>query len=200
MLTLPAATTAPILIDLRKGPSACRPSSIPARPCSPRDKGLVRRFGAAGAPVVLVKVAFSPDFGDSLKAPVERLQQMPPGGWADSADGLAEPLDIRITKRQWGAFYGAGLDLHLRRRGVTTVVIGGDIGVESTVWTAHEHGYAVVAEDATAGLSADMHAFAVRRIFPLLGRVAKAGDIELPDDRRGLQPTLRPDDACQFRP
>jgi nicotinamidase-related amidase len=164
-------------------------------------QGLARRFGA---PVVLVNGAFSPDLGDALKAPVDPPLQMPPGGWADSADGLAEPSDIRITKRQWGAFCGAGPDLHLRRRGVTTVVIGGvatNIGVESTVRTAYEHGYAMaVAEDTTAGLSADMDAFAVERIFPLLGRVAKAGDIKLPEGCRGLRPTLRPDDACQFRP
>jgi hypothetical protein len=34
------------------------------------------------------------------------------------ADGLAEPSDLRITKRQSGAFYGTELDLQLRRRGV----------------------------------------------------------------------------------
>src|SRR6202041_3655075 len=97
--------------------------------------------------------------------------------------GLAEPSDIRITKRQWGAFYGTELDLQLRRRGVTTVVIGGiatNMGVESTARAAHEHGYAVVlADDATAGFSAEIHAFAFEHIFPHLGRVAKADEIEL---------------------
>jgi nicotinamidase-related amidase len=148
---------------------------------------LAQRFRVAGAPVVLVNVAFSPDFGDALTVPVDRPSQRPPGGfpegWTELADGLAEPSDLRVTKRQWGAFYGTDLDLQLRRRGVTTVVIGGiatNIGVESTARAAHEHGYAVVlAEDATAGRSADMHAFAFECIFPLLGRVAKAGDIRL---------------------
>jgi nicotinamidase-related amidase len=63
------------------------------------------------------------------------------------------------------------------------VVIGGiatNIGVDSTARAAHEHGYAVVfAEDAITGRSAQMHAFAFEHIFPLLGRVAKAGEIEL---------------------
>jgi nicotinamidase-related amidase len=62
------------------------------------------------------------------------------------------------------------------------VVIGGiatNIGVESIARAAHEHGYAVVlTEDATTGRSADMHAFAFECVFPLLGRVAKAGEIE----------------------
>ena len=75
------------------------------------------------------------------------------------------------------------LDLQLRRRGVTSVVIGGiatNIGVESTARAAHEHGYAVVlAEDAITGRSAVMHAFAFDHILPLLGRVAKADEIEL---------------------
>jgi nicotinamidase-related amidase len=148
---------------------------------------LARKFRAAGAPVVLVNVAFALDFGDALQAPVDEPPQMPPGGfpagWADLADGLADPSDLRITKRQWGAFYGTELDLQLRRRGVKTVVIGGiatNMGVESTARAAHEHGYAVVlAEDATAARAADMHAFAFERIFPRLGRVAKVDEIEL---------------------
>ena len=186
MLTLSATTTALILIDLQKGIV-----SLPTEPHSgaavlAKGRGLARRFRASGAPVVLVNVAFSPDFADGLKAPVDRPQHMPggfPEGWADLADGLAEPSDLTITKRQWGAFYGTELDLQLRRRGITTVVIGGiatNIGVESTARAAHEHGYAVVlAEDAITGRSAQMHAFAFAHIFPLLGRVTKVDEIEL---------------------
>jgi nicotinamidase-related amidase len=153
MITLSAATTALILLDLQKG-------------------------------------AFAPDFSDALKAPVDRpLVKAPPGGfpedWFELADGLAEASDLKVTKRQWGAFYGTDLDLRLRRRGVTTVVIGGvatNMAVESTARAAHEHehGYAVVLpEDAATTFSAKMHAFAFEHIFPHLGRVAKADEIEL---------------------
>jgi nicotinamidase-related amidase len=136
---------------------------------------------------MLVNVAFSLDFGDALKMPVDRPPQLPPGGlregWTELADGPAEPSDLRITKRQWGAFHGTELDLQLRRRGVTSVVIGGiatNIGVESTARAAHEHGYAVVLpEDAAASRSAEMHTFAFEQIFPMLGRVAKTNAIEL---------------------
>jgi nicotinamidase-related amidase len=187
MLTLTAATTALILIDLQKGIVAMPTAPHPGEAVLAKGKEMARRFRAAKAPVVLVNVAFSPDFGDAPKAPVDRPRQPPTGGfpegWAELADGLTEPSDLRITKRQWGAFYGTELDLQLRRRGVTTVVIGGiatNMGVESTARAAHEHGYAVVlAEDATSGLSAEMHAFAFEQIFPLLGRVAKIGEIEL---------------------
>ncbi|MBR1223020.1 hydrolase [Bradyrhizobium sp. U87765 SZCCT0131] len=187
MLTLPAATTALILIDLQKGILAMPTEPHPSAAVLAKGQALAQRFRAAKAPVVLVNVAFSPDFGDAPKAPVDRPPQMPAGGfpkgWADLADGLAAPSDIRITKRQWGAFYGTELDLQLRRRGITTVVIGGiatNIGVESTARAAHEHGYGVVlAEDACASRSAAMHAFAFEHIFPSLGRVVTAGDIVL---------------------
>jgi nicotinamidase-related amidase len=71
-----------------------------------------------------------------------------------------------------------------RRRGVTTVVIGG-IAPPTWAWSrppapGHEHGYAVVlAEDAATTFSAEMHAFAFEHIFPHLGRAAKADEIEL---------------------
>ncbi len=187
MIILPAAATALILVDLQKG--------IVGLPLAPRSgeavlakgKELARRFRIAKAPVVLVNVAFAPDFSDALKAPVDRPMQAPPGGfpedWSELADGLAEASDLKVTKRQWGAFYGTDLDLQLRRRGVTTVVIGGvstNMGVESTARAAHEHGYAVVlAEDAATTFSAEMHAFAFEHIFPHLGRVARTDEIEL---------------------
>jgi hypothetical protein len=43
---------------------------------------------------------------------------------------VVEPLtghdtDILVTKRNWGAFHGTDLDVRLRRRGVTRIVLGG---------------------------------------------------------------------------
>ena len=89
--------------------------------------------------------------------------------------------DILITKRQWGAFYGTELDLQLRRRGITQIVLGGistNIGVESTARAAWEHGYAVVfAEDAMSAQNAEQHRFAVETIFPRLGRVRSTAQV-----------------------
>ena len=187
MITLPAASTALILIDRQKGIVARQFAPYSFEAVLAKGKELARRFRVAKAPVVLVNVAFTPDLSDALKAPVERPMQAPPGGfpedWSELADGLAEASDLKVTKRQWGAFYGTDLELQLRRRGVTTVVIGGiatNMGVESTARAAHEHGYAVVlAEDAATSLSAKMHAFAFEHVFPHLGRVTKADEIEL---------------------
>ena len=144
-------------------------------------------MSSTAIPQSSISSAFAPDRSDALKAPVDRPIQAPTGGfpedWSELAEGLAEASDLKVTKRQWGAFYGTDLDLQLRRRGVTTVVIGGvatNMAVESTARAAHEHGYAVVlAEDAATTFSAEMHAFAFEHIFPHLGRVAKADEIEL---------------------
>jgi nicotinamidase-related amidase len=187
MLTLPTATTALVLIDLQKGIVGLQLQPRGGDKVVTSARRLAARFRLAGAPVVLVNVAYAEDFADALKAPVDHPGFAPPGGfaadWTDLADGLAEPADLRITKRQWGAFYGTDLDLQLRRRGITTIVIGGistNQGVESTARAAHEHGYAVVfAEDVTTGLTAHMHGFAFEHIFPRLGRVVDADSIAL---------------------
>src|SRR5580693_1367047 len=109
MITLPAASTALILIDLQKGIVARQFAPYSFEAVLAKGKELARRFRVA-------------------KAPVERPMQAPPGGfpedWSELADGLAEASDLKVTKRQWGAFYGTDLDLQLRRRGATTVVIG----------------------------------------------------------------------------
>ncbi len=187
MIELNAATTALILIDLQKG--------IVSRPVAPRSGAdvvrnasvLAQRFRAAGGTVVAVNVAFAADGRDALRSPVDR-STMPPGtqlpaDWAELVDGVAEPGDLRITKHQWGAFHGTELDLQLRRRGITTVVIGGiatNMGVESTARAAHEHNYAVViVEDCCAGLSDEMHGFAFSSIFPMIARVSDVAGIVL---------------------
>ena len=177
-------STALVLIDLQKGivPFAGGPHTA-ADVCT-RGGALAARFRALGAPVVLVRVGWSADFGDALKQPVD--QAMPvralPDNWLELVEELAEaPSDIHITKRQWGAFYGTELDLQLRRRGITQIVLGGistNIGVESTARAAWEHGYAVVfAEDAISAANAEQHGFAVDNIFPRLGRVRSTAQI-----------------------
>jgi nicotinamidase-related amidase len=80
-----------------------------------------------------------------------------------------------------GAFHVTELDLQLRRRAIATVVLGGiatNFGVESTARVGWELGYAVVlAEDAMSAPAEEMHAFAVQRAFPRLGRVRKTAEV-----------------------
>ena len=91
------------------------------------------------------------------------------------------PSDIVITKHQWGAFYGTELDLQLRRRGIRTLVLAGistNFGVESTARDAYERGFEqLFVEDAMSGLSPGAHEFAVKTIFPRIGRIISTRDL-----------------------
>jgi nicotinamidase-related amidase len=176
--------TALVLIDLQKGilPFAGGPHS--ATDVLSKASSLVQRFHSLNAPVALVRVGWSADGGDAPHQLVDRpmpSQGFPADWWEfPEALGVAES-DIRIIKRQWGAFYGSELELQLRRRGVEHIVLGGiatNIGVESTARNAWELGFGLVlAEDAMSGASGEHHAFAVENIFPRLGRVRSTAQI-----------------------
>lgn len=181
---LDPSKTALVLIDLQRGITA-----FPAAPHATAEvivnaARLADSFRAAGAPVFLVHVATSPDGGDRLRALVDEPQAMrqPPADFSEIVAELGpKEGDIVVTKRQWGAFYGTDLDLQLRRRGITTIVLGGiatNYGVESTARDGHERGYELVlVEDAMSASSASDHAFALARIFPRIGRVCSSAEV-----------------------
>src|ERR1700677_1619996 len=180
-------TTALVLIDLQQGILGFGKAPRSAEAVLASSAKLAKRFRQLNAPVVLVRVGWSADFGDALKQPVDQPVTLPAGGlpstWWDYPEALeVAEHDLKITKRQWNAFHGTELDLQLRRRGVQTIVLGGistNIGVESTARQAWEHGYALIlAEDATSGMSAEMHSFAFQNIFPRISRIARAADID----------------------
>jgi nicotinamidase-related amidase len=183
-LKLDAATTALVLIDLQQGILAYAKAPYDGAAVLANAAPLADAFRAAGAPVVLVKVGFSPDGGDALKALVDAPNPAgaPPANWmADPAGLPPQPGDLHIVRRQWGAFHGTELDLQLRRRGIRTIVLAGiatSIGVESTGRFAWELGYDIVfVEDATSGPDAAMHANSFEKVFPRLGRVRRTADV-----------------------
>ncbi|MEU4681418.1 hydrolase [Micromonospora sp. NPDC023737] len=176
--------TALVLIDLQRGIVAAPTAPYPAAEIVARGVQLADAFRAHGAPVVLVRVTTAPDGADAAPG---RTDGGPAGGsrpegWDVLVDELGgHPGDIVVTKRNWGAFYGTDLDLQLRRRGVTQIVLGGiatSIGVESTARAAHEHGYHVtLATDAMTDLDAEGHRNSVERIFPRLGETGTTTEI-----------------------
>lgn len=183
-LTPDPATTALVLIDLQKG--------IVSRDTAPHTSArvvanaarLADAFRAAGALVVLVRVAFAADRRDLLNPP--RDEAPPPSApspdWSEIVATIGpREGDVVITKHQWGAFYGTELDLQLRRRGIRTLVLGGiatNYGVESTARDAWERGYALVlAEDATSTFTAEAHALALKYVFPRLSRVRSTAEV-----------------------
>jgi nicotinamidase-related amidase len=184
-LTLDPATTALVLIDLQYGIVAMNVHPQPSAEVVARAKRLAQAFRAAQAPVVLVTVGGSPD-GKDMLAPIADAAPPPAGAkppnWSTIVDELEpQPGDLRITKRQWGAFYGTELDLQLRRRGIRTIVLAGittNVGVESTARDAYERGYEqVFVGDAMASPSAEAHANTLKFTFPRIGRTRTTDEV-----------------------
>ncbi|BCY13622.1 isochorismatase family protein [Actinoplanes sp. L3-i22] len=177
--------TALVVIDLQHSIVTRPVTPVPAADVVARTAELAAAFRERNLPVVLVRVAFAPDGAD---APPGRVQAVrppsatpPPPNAGEIVDEIRGANDIIVTKRNWGAFHGTDLDLHLRRRGVTQIVLTGiatSIGVESTARAAHEHGYHVTpASDAMSDLSPEAHQNSLDRIFPRLGEVATTAEI-----------------------
>ena len=185
-LSLDPQTTALVLIDLQNG--------ILSRPLTPHGApqiithtaALARRFAMTGGTLALVHVAFSDGYADQPHQDVDAPMQLPPDGlpkaWSCFVPEIgALDADITIVKRQWGAFHGTELDLQLRRRGITTIVLAGvatNFGVESTAREAWQHHYRViVAEDSCSSLAEGMHAFSIEKILPRIARIRSTASV-----------------------
>ncbi len=169
--------TALIVIDLQNGILAY-PTVHPAGEIVSRASALADAFRRHGLPVVLVNATG----GAPGRTEQARSLGELPAGWADFVPGLnRQPADHTVTKRTWGAFTNTDLEEHLRKLGVTQVVIAGvatSFGVESTARHAYELGFNVtLAVDAMTGRSLDAHINSITRIFPRLGETGSAQEI-----------------------
>ncbi|TKI08247.1 hydrolase [Martelella alba] len=183
-LKLDPSHTALVLIDLQEGilPFAGGPHS--ALDVVTRAGRLAQRCREKGAPVFLVRVGWSPDFAEALKQPVDAVMgggELPAEWWRFPTQLQAQDSDIRIIKRQWGAFYGTELEMQLRRRGIETVILAGistNIGVESTARNAWEMGFGLVlVEDACSAHNKEQHDNSFQNIFPRIGRVRSSEEV-----------------------
>ncbi len=185
MLDLEPATTALVVIDLQHG--------ILALPLVPHGADVViarsaepcRAIAGAGGTLVVVNVAYSEGYADRPNQPTDAPMRLPgglPDDWAELAPEIgAMPAQVRITKRQQSAFFGTELDLQLRRRAMSTVLLCGvatNFGVEATARDAHNLNYAVViASDACSSVAPGLHEFAITEIMPRIARVRSTSDI-----------------------
>jgi nicotinamidase-related amidase len=177
-LELDPTRTALVVIDLQRGIAGRETAPHTGPQVVANAAKLADRFRELGGFVVLVRVS-SMDGKDRLQHPTD-APMMGSASFPEGFDIIVDELgpkkgDLVVTKHQWGAFYGTELDLQLRRRGISTIVLCGistNMGVESTARDAYEHNYALVlVEDAMAALSGEAHAFAITHIFPRIGRV-----------------------------
>jgi nicotinamidase-related amidase len=172
-----------VLIDLQEGILAL-PTLLSPDDIKNRARRLATAFRDNALPVVRVKVAWSADGGDFPpgRSLVPGPKSAPPTAYSEfPKDFPPQPGDIILVKRHWGAFTGTELDLQLRRRGVTQIVLAGistSMGVESTARSAWENSYNLIfAEDAITDVNAGSHTHAFTKIFPQLGEIATTKQI-----------------------
>ena len=178
-LTLDPARTAVVVIDLQKGIVGNTTHPHLASSVVAHTQRILRAARRAGATPVLVHVGGAPDGRDRLDPPADEPRRFVaplPADWSELVPDLERaPGDLVVFKRQWGAFYGTDLELQLRRRGLTTLVLCGiatEYGVESTARDAYERGFGqVFVSDAMSALGPQAHEHCLTRIFPRMGHV-----------------------------
>lgn len=171
-------TSALVVIDLQKGLA-----NFPTAPHSIADvvtasRQLAHAFRTSGLPIVWANVTG----GAPGRTEQQRNMGEHPPDWADLIPELgAEPGDLRVTKRTWGAFPHTDMEPKLRDLGVTQIVLTGvatSIGVGSTAREAYALGFNVtLAIDAMTDLDAAAHENSVTRIFPRLGETGTTEEI-----------------------
>jgi len=169
--------TALIVIDLQKGIVGF-PTVHPIGGVLACTTVLTSAFRRRRLPVVLVNVTGGAPGRTERSHNLEGL----PADWADLVPELnAQPGDLQVTKRTWGAFTNTDLEARLKALGVTQLVLAGvatSIGVESTARHAYELGFNVtLAIDAMTDMNADAHVNSLMRIFPRLGETGVTQEI-----------------------
>jgi nicotinamidase-related amidase len=168
--------TALVIIDLQKGLAAL-PLLRPFGEVVAGAARLAKGFRQAKLPVALVRVVLPrADEGWRPQRVEQTVSMALSPAFAELAPELDPgPADILVTKRHWNAFYGNDLDLQLRRRGVTGLVLAGVrtcIGVEGTARAAHERGFNLTfATDAITDVDPVAHEHTMTRILPRLGEL-----------------------------
>ncbi|WP_395106262.1 cysteine hydrolase family protein [Actinomadura sp. SCN-SB] len=160
-----------------------------------RTARLAREFRERGLPVFHCVVAHRPDRAgivpNSYLAKIALRRDYMLAETPDveiPAELGPEPADI-VSSRVTGAtaFYGTDLDAMLRLQGVRTLILAGvstNVALPGLAMEAINRGYtAILAEDCTAGASADAHRQMIDNQLGVLARISTADQIagRLPD-------------------
>ena len=183
-LTIDKSSTALVLIDLQLGIATGNLTPNSATDVIARGAELAAAFRKAGALVVLVHVDPGPN-GELFPRPQADNPRPPfnaPPEFSELVPDLnRQPSDVVVTKHQPNAFYCTDLDVHLRRRGIKTIVVGGiatNLGVESTARAAFERGYEqIFVAGAMTARAEILHTHTVTHILPTMGRVRTTAEV-----------------------
>ena len=154
---------------------------------------LVRGAREGGIPIIHVKTIRRKDGADVVARVTDFLLQgvvpkeMPPilvegtpgAAFIDELQPATE--DYVVAKRRSSAFHNTDLDMLLRTRGVDTLIVGGLVTngcVENTLRGAVERDFNVILlSDCCAAVVEQAHDYAVKNVFPGLGRVRTADEV-----------------------
>jgi nicotinamidase-related amidase len=185
--------TALVLIDLQNGITAL-PTAHPADDIVLRSAALANAFREHHLPVVATRVGFSADGGDVVRTRTAANTPMVtfgPEGTVMRPELRLNENAILITKRGWNAFYGTELDLQLRRRGITGIVLAGistSVGIESAARAAAERDYQLtIVTDAVTDTDLGAHNNSLNVIFPKIAELATADEVVAALDARSQQ-------------
>ena len=88
--------------------------------------------------------------------------------------------DVLIPKHRWNAFHQTDLELHLRVRGIDTIVLAGgstDVGIAATAFAARDLDLGlVIVRDCCFSMRGPNHGFFMDRVFPRMGRVMNVNE------------------------
>ena len=177
-LTTLDPNTALIIVDLQKGIIGL-PLIHPIGEVLARSRDLADSFRTHGLPVVLVNVIGG---APGRTEQPRRFNGPFPEDFTDFAPELGmQPDDIIVTKRTWGALASTDLEVLLKARGVTQVVVAGvatATGVEATARQAYEAGFNVtLALDAMSDTSFEAHEYSIKNVFPRIGETGTSAQI-----------------------
>lgn len=198
--TLQAEETAIVLFDFLNGHvrdgDTTHARYVPVIASAVRLLGCARRRGMMIAYANAAHRRDNATSAKTLRDTDNRLRPIPPGPaarfqpaivggtWeAQVIDELApQPADYIIPKYRWSAFYQTCLDLALRSRQMSTIVLCGgstDVGIASTAFAARDMDYhIIIASDACTSPEQDNHDQFMQRIFPRMTRVRTVAQIE----------------------
>lgn len=181
-LIAPAQHTALLVMDVQVGIVARFASDV-ARLAPMR--AAVDAAHAGGLPVIFVRVAFRPGFPEVSPANRSFASVAQSGSWAEDPALTAihpavdpRPDDLVVTKLRVSAFAGSDLEVLLRARGLTHLVLAGIATsgvVLSTVREAADRDYQLtVLSDACLDLDPEVHRVLMDKVFPRQADVVTA--------------------------
>lgn len=188
--------TAFLVLDLQNdlvhndGPNGKGPlgEQVRSRNIIANTNAVIAKARAASAPVIFVRVGFSPDYREcSNNSPmfsgVRKAGLLKLGGWGTEIhpDLDKQEADNLVTKHRVSPFYGTSLEVLLRANGIERLVLSGvstAAVVQACTRDGHDRDYAcVVVEDCCAAANAKEHDDSIA-VLARFAAMAKSADVE----------------------